>query len=106
LLGEKPTSWRTLAEVSITAPFVFAVLNLPTEKHIESEFPPELTDEGLKIVDELLSAWAQPAVDGEDVVMTDDSPQAQLEELKRCVAQFQPRIEANPWLVSVLGSLS
>ncbi|KAF7348478.1 DNA mismatch repair protein 2 [Mycena venus] len=75
------------------------------EKHIESGFPPELSDEGIKIVDELLSAWAQPAQDGEDVVMTDDSPEAQLEELKRCIAEFQPRIEANPWLVSVLGSL-
>ncbi|KAF8217826.1 DNA mismatch repair protein [Mycena galopus ATCC 62051] len=76
------------------------------EKPMQSGFPPELTDEGMKLVDELLSAWAQPAQDGEDIVMTDDSPQAQLEQLKRCVAQFQPRIEANPWLVSVLGSLS
>ncbi|KAF7335971.1 DNA mismatch repair protein 2 [Mycena sanguinolenta] len=76
------------------------------EKRIESEFSPEVTDEGIKIVDELLSAWAHPPQDGEDVVMTDDSPQAQLEQLKQCVAQFQPRIEANPWLLSVLGSLS
>ncbi|KAJ7221858.1 DNA mismatch repair protein [Mycena haematopus] len=76
------------------------------EKRIESEFPLELTDEGIKLVDELLSTWANPPQDGEDVVMTDDSPQAQLEHLKRCVAEFQPRIEANPWLVSVLGSLS
>ncbi|KAJ6454605.1 muts domain V-domain-containing protein [Mycena sanguinolenta] len=76
------------------------------EKRIESEFPPEVTDEGIKIVDELLSAWAHPPHDGEDVVMTDDTPQAQLEQLKRCVAQFQPRIEANPWVLSVLGSLS
>lgn len=85
---------------------MFAILILPPEKQIDSEFPPELTDEGLNLVDELFAAWAQPAADGEDVVMTDDSPQAQLEELKRCVAQFQPRIEANPWLMSVLGSLS
>ncbi|KAJ7652226.1 DNA mismatch repair protein [Mycena rosella] len=76
------------------------------EKRIDSEFSPELTEEGIKIVEELLSAWAQPTNDSEDVVMADDSPEAQLEELKRCVAQFQPRIEANPWLVSVLGSLS
>lgn len=79
----------------------------PTEKRVESEFSPEITDEGIKIVEELLSAWAaQPTDDTEDVVMVDDSPEAQLQELKRCVAQFQPRIETNPWLVSVLGSLS
>ncbi|KAJ7885085.1 muts domain V-domain-containing protein [Mycena olivaceomarginata] len=76
------------------------------EKRMETEFPPEITDEGIKIVDELLSAWAHQAQDGEDVVMADDSAQAELEELKRKVAQFQPRIESNPWLVSVLGSLS
>ncbi|KAJ7098387.1 DNA mismatch repair protein [Mycena epipterygia] len=77
------------------------------EKRIDSEFPPELTDEGIKIVEELLTAWVAPSTeDNEDIIMTDDSPEAQLEELKRCVAQFQPRIEANPWLVSVLGSLS
>ncbi|KAJ7484541.1 muts domain V-domain-containing protein [Mycena latifolia] len=77
------------------------------EKRIDTEFSPELTEEGIKIVEELLSAWAtQPADESEDIVMTDDSPEAQLEELKRCVSQFRPRIEANPWLVSVLGSLS
>ncbi|KAJ7442219.1 muts domain V-domain-containing protein [Mycena galericulata] len=38
--------------------------------------------------------------------MIDDSREVQLEELKRCVAQFQPRIESNPWLISVLGSSS
>ncbi|KAJ6491405.1 muts domain V-domain-containing protein [Mycena vitilis] len=76
------------------------------EKHIDSGFSAEITDQGINIVDELLSAWAQPTGDGEDIVMEDDSPEAQLEELKRCVAQFQPQIEANPWLVSILGSLS
>ncbi|KAJ7512587.1 muts domain V-domain-containing protein [Mycena galericulata] len=76
-------------------------------KHGDSGFSSEITDQGIKIVEELLSTWAaERAEDGEDVVMIDDSPEAQLEELKRCVAQFQPRIESNPWLISVLGSLS
>ncbi|KAJ7021388.1 muts domain V-domain-containing protein [Mycena alexandri] len=77
------------------------------EKRIDSEFSVDVTDEGIKIVDELLSAWAHPAGVGEDIVMADadDSPETQLEELKRCVAQFRTKIEANPWLVSVLGSL-
>ncbi|KAJ7089358.1 muts domain V-domain-containing protein [Mycena belliarum] len=77
------------------------------EKRIDSEFSPEVTEEGIRIVEELLSTWAnQPADDSEDIVMTDDSAEAQLEELKRCVGRFAPRIEGNPWLVSVLGSLS
>ncbi|KAJ6578594.1 DNA mismatch repair protein [Mycena sp. CBHHK59/15] len=76
------------------------------EKKIDSDFSSELSEDGIKIVEELLLAWASPPEDdSEDVAMVDDSPEAQLEELKRCVAQFQPRIEANPWLVSVLGSL-
>jgi hypothetical protein len=107
LLAEKPTSWRTLAEVSNSNMHVCGSCLTPSsEKRMETEFPPEITDEGIKIVDELLSAWAHQAQDGEDVVMADDSAQAELEELKRRVAQFQPRIESNPWLVSVLGSLS
>ncbi|KAJ7201637.1 muts domain V-domain-containing protein [Mycena pura] len=76
------------------------------ENRLDSGFSPEVTDEGIKIVEELFETWAaQPAVDGEDVIM-DDAAEVQLEELKRCVAQFQPRIETNPWLVSVLTSLS
>ncbi|KAJ7255181.1 muts domain V-domain-containing protein [Mycena rebaudengoi] len=77
------------------------------EKKHDSGFSPELTDEGIKLVEELLLEWSSQSggADGEDVVMEDDSPEAQLEELKRCVAKFQPQIEANPWLVSVLGSL-
>ncbi|KAK7046831.1 DNA mismatch repair protein 2 [Favolaschia claudopus] len=77
------------------------------DKRGDEEFPPDIMDEGITIVDELLATWTQPTQDGEDIVMTDDSDlESQLAELKRCVAQFQPRIEANPWLVSVLGSLS
>ncbi|KAJ7717304.1 muts domain V-domain-containing protein [Mycena maculata] len=81
-------------------------ISLPTEKQIGSEFSPEVTDEGIKIVEALLSAWADESAEDGDVIMVDDSPETQLEELNRCVAEFQPRIEANPWLVSVLGSLS
>ncbi|KAJ7637014.1 muts domain V-domain-containing protein [Roridomyces roridus] len=75
------------------------------EKQAGSDYPPEVTDDGIHVVQELLSAWASRP-DGEDVIMMDASPEAQLDELKRCVTEFQPRIEANPWLVSVLGSLS
>ncbi|OBZ78347.1 DNA mismatch repair protein msh-2 [Grifola frondosa] len=75
----------------------------------ESDLPTEVIEEGTKIVEELLRTWASNTSghDGEDVVMMDDdaSPDAQLEELRRCVEQFRPRIEGNPWVQRVLASL-
>ena len=70
--------------------------------------PPEVVEEGTKIIEEMLHAWAsKSAHDGEDVVMDDDdvSPEEQLEELRRCVEQFRPRIESNPWAQSLLAAL-
>jgi DNA mismatch repair protein MSH2 len=61
-------------------------------------------EEGIQIVEELLRAWASDQ-DGDDIVMSDDlSPEAQLEELKRCMDGFRPRIETNDWLQSLLTS--
>ncbi|KAI9065630.1 DNA mismatch repair protein [Trametes sanguinea] len=75
----------------------------------EPELPPEVVEEGTRIVEELLRTWAetQSGNDGEDVVMADEdsSPEAQLEELKRCVEKFRPQIESNPWAQHVLTSL-
>lgn len=71
----------------------------------------EVTDEGIKIVEELLRDWIsqKSAQDGEDIIMDDDddelSSDAQLEELKRSVEKFRPQIEGNPWLQSLLTSL-
>lgn len=66
---------------------------------------PQVTEEGIQIVEELLQAWASNA-DGDDVIMSDDlSPAAQLEGLKDCVEGFRPRIEKNAWLQSMLTSL-
>lgn len=59
-------------------------------------------------MEEMLRAWAaKSGQDGEDVVMGDEdaSPEEQLEELKRCVEQFRPKIESNPWAQSLLASL-
>ncbi|KAJ7255187.1 hypothetical protein C8J57DRAFT_1345706, partial [Mycena rebaudengoi] len=52
------------------------------KKH-DSGFSPGLTDEGIKLVEELLLEWSSQSggADGEDVVMADDSPDAPLEEL-------------------------
>ncbi|KAF8922254.1 muts domain V-domain-containing protein [Mucidula mucida] len=77
-------------------------------KNAETEMPEEVTEEGIALVEEFLAAWASGAdvdVDGEDVVMDDIeavSNEAQLARLRSCVERFGPRIEANPWLRSVL----
>ncbi|KAF7972811.1 hypothetical protein HWV62_17002 [Athelia sp. TMB] len=71
----------------------------------EPTVAPEVTEEGIEIVQQLLKAWASN-VDGEDVIMADDvSPQAQLEELRMCVEKFRPRIEGNAWLQEMIQSL-
>ncbi|KAI0746952.1 DNA mismatch repair protein [Daedaleopsis nitida] len=74
----------------------------------EPELPPEVVEEGTKLVEEMLRAWvAKSGLDGEDIVMGDEeaSPEEQLEELKRCVEQFRPRIESNAWAQGILASL-
>ncbi|KAJ7054473.1 muts domain V-domain-containing protein [Mycena amicta] len=77
------------------------------EKDHDTGFPQDITEEGMQIVDELLAAWSSgKAQDDDEDILMEDSPEAQLEELKRHVAEFQPRIEANPWIVSVLGTVA
>ena len=74
----------------------------------EPELPADVVEEGTKLVEEMLRAWAsKTGHDGEDVVMGDEeaSPEEQLEELKRCVEQFRHRIENSPWAQNVLTSL-
>ena len=70
----------------------------------------EVVEEGTKIVEELLRTWAanNTQADDEDVVMADDDEPdaaAQLAELKRCFERFQPKLESNAWVQSVLTSL-
>ncbi|KAJ7233828.1 hypothetical protein C8J57DRAFT_1480223 [Mycena rebaudengoi] len=62
-----------------------------------ANFPENVVKLARRKADELEDLEESGGADGEDVVMEDDSPEAQLEELKRCVAKFQPQIEANPW---------
>ncbi|KAH7882344.1 DNA mismatch repair protein [Phlebopus sp. FC_14] len=75
-------------------------------QHPEPQHSDEVTEEGIQIVEELLRKWADTSnADGEDVVMEDVSPEAQLEELRRCIEEFRPRIEANSWVQSMITSL-
>ena len=67
-----------------------------------------MVEEGTKLVEEMLRAWAsKTGHDGEDVVMgvEEASPEEELEELKRCVEQFRPQIESNAWAQSLIASL-
>ncbi|KAI0305145.1 DNA mismatch repair protein [Multifurca ochricompacta] len=83
----------------------------------ESQFAPEVIESGVQIVEELLKTWASrtplgrsaAAADDEDIIMSDDdsspSPEAQLDELKSCFAEYQKRIESNAWVQVLLASL-
>jgi DNA mismatch repair protein MSH2 len=75
----------------------------------ESQFSPEVIENGVQIVEELLKTWASQtpsAAHDEDVVMSDDlTPEAQLAELKNCFSAYQERIDSNPWVQSLLASL-
>jgi DNA mismatch repair protein MSH2 len=63
----------------------------------------------VQIVEDLLRTWAgsqSSTVDGEDVNMeAEQTPEQQLDELRRCVDAFKPRIESNPWVQSLLTAL-
>ncbi|CCL99791.1 uncharacterized protein FIBRA_01813 [Fibroporia radiculosa] len=84
--------------------------NTAEERQGDLELPANVIEEGTKIIEDLLRTWASHVSehDGEDVVMSDAedaSHVAQLEELKKCVEQFRPQIESNPWVQNVLASL-
>ena len=72
-------------------------------QHPEPQHSDEVTEEGIQI-----RTWAEStsSADGEDVVMDDDlSADTQLEELRRCVEAFRPRIEGNACVQSMISSL-
>lgn len=76
-------------------------------QHPQQEHSDEVTEEGIRIVEDLLRKWSESTGgdDGGDVIMEDISPEAQLTELRRCVEQFRPQMEQNAWVQSLLDSL-
>jgi DNA mismatch repair protein MSH2 len=64
-------------------------------------------DEGSRVIEELLRSWANmcEGQDGEDVLMDSLDPEANLDALKRCFKEYEARINANPWTISLLSSL-
>lgn len=84
---------------------------LPAEnRDVDADIPPEVIEEGSKLVEELLRTWAKsgPLQDSGDVVMTDndDSPESQLAELRKCVETYRPRLEQNLWAQRLLENLA
>ncbi|TFK25372.1 DNA mismatch repair protein MSH2 [Coprinopsis marcescibilis] len=74
-------------------------------------FSPEVVDSGIQTIMSFFEAWTKNTqVSGdEDVVMAeadgdDEGPEAQLKALQESLARFQPQIEANPWLQSLVAS--
>jgi DNA mismatch repair protein MSH2 len=82
------------------------------ENKPEPDLDPAVIEEGTRVVEELLRTWAarSPSQDGEDVFMADgqadESPETQLEALKKCVDAFRPRLEGNAWVQRVLTTLT
>lgn len=87
----------------------FSLSHARSEGAAEDNLPADVIEEGTQIIEELLRSWATSSHggDSEDVEMTDDSetPERQVEELKRCVERFRSRIEGNAWARNVLASL-
>ncbi|KAG6821133.1 hypothetical protein H0H93_006472 [Arthromyces matolae] len=81
----------------------------PDTKSLNEDVPPEVTEEGLRIMEDFFRAWSTQSLsnDGEDVVMADDDRDltTQLQTLQKCMKDFGPQIESNSWLQSVLSSL-
>ncbi|KAI3615868.1 dna mismatch repair protein msh-2 [Moniliophthora roreri] len=79
------------------------------DKHMDDDFPAEITNDGIEIVEAVLRSWSSKKTsDGEDIVMLDSSEEdidSQLCELKRCVEELRPRIEGNAWLKKMLIDL-
>ena len=68
----------------------------PTEAHGEDV---EMADASSSL------SSSPPALSARSQDAKADSPERQLEELKRCVERFRTRIEGNAWARSVLASL-
>nr|WJN24895.1 MSH2 [Farysia itapuensis] len=73
------------------------------------QFPEEVTKEGARLIDEFMKTWAARSA---TLSSSDDAankrlrvdPALQLQELKRTVEEFRPRIEGNAWAAKVLES--
>ena len=73
-------------------------------------FPNEVTDEGCKLVEELLQVWSSRCVDsklgGEDVDMeSTNDVDSELVILKQCLDEYEDKIITNAWIQSIIAAL-
>ena len=84
----------------------------PSENKLEPDLDPVVVEEGMRLVEDLLRTWASSSAvqDDGDVVMGDaeanETPEAQLEALKKCVEQFRPQLEGNAWVQRLMTTLA
>ncbi|PWZ03787.1 putative DNA mismatch repair protein MSH2 [Testicularia cyperi] len=87
------------------------------EPSLLNSFPEEVTKEGAALIEEFMRTWASRSAEltsrNKSAAVPDGEPSskrarhdhdAQLEELKKTVEEFRPRVEANPWAAKVLAS--
>jgi DNA mismatch repair protein MSH2 len=80
------------------------------ESESTNQVSSEVQDEGIKIIESLLNAWSsRTSTSDDDAMMVDGEEdnldvQAQLNELKKCVEEFQPQIQGNAWVQSLLAA--
>jgi len=82
----------------------------PASTSVLDSLPEDVTKEGAALIDEFLKTWAartsQNSEQGEKGTKRPRTadPEAELQELRKVVDEFRPRIEANPWSAKVLES--
>ena len=82
-----------------------------TSTSVLDSLPEDVTKEGAALIDEFLTTWAERSAkvngqgrgaDAKRPRVAD--PEAELQELRKVVDEFRPRIEANAWAAKVLES--
>nr|WJN24899.1 MSH2 [Pseudozyma thailandica] len=66
--------------------------------------PEDVTREGAALVDEFLRTWAERTGEKGAKRARLEDPDAELQELRKVVDEFRPRVEANAWAARVLES--
>jgi DNA mismatch repair protein MSH2 len=82
-------------------------LNYADTRSSEMQISPDIAEEGIQVVEEILRTWSSgPSPDDGDVSMSEDlSPEYQLAELRKSFEKYKPRIEGNQWLQTLLTTL-
>ncbi|SPO24558.1 probable DNA mismatch repair protein MSH2 [Ustilago trichophora] len=66
--------------------------------------PEDVTKEGAALIDEFLKTWASRSAGEAGTKRAKMDPKEELQELKKVVDEFRPKIQANAWAAKVLES--